>query len=224
MNQFPAILDFLKRLEKNNNKPWFEKHKPEFKELHAWFKETAESLGMLVGNFDKVIAKNQGQVRTVKVFRIYRDARFSKDKTPYKNNFGTCIAVGGEPCCAPCYYLHIEPGNKSFIAGGMYMPQPQYLNNIRDHIAKDSSEIRKILSNKNFAQEFGSFGEYAMLKTAPKGFPKDHPDLDLLRLKSHTVSCEIKDSELGKKDFLDQTLDRFELLLPLNDYLRKASQ
>lgn len=221
-NQLPAILDFLKRLEKNNNKPWFEKHKGEYKALHDWFKETAQSLGMLIANFDPAIAQAQGQTRTVKVFRIYRDARFSRDKSPYKTNFGACIAVGGEACCAPCYYLHLQPGDKSFIAGGIFMPQAPYLNQIRDHIIKDSEEIRKILLNKKFVQTFGSFGQYAVLKTAPKGYPKDHPDIDLLRLKSFTVDCPIKDTDLGKEDFLDQTLEYFQQLLPLNTYLRKG--
>ncbi|HEY5713930.1 MAG TPA: DUF2461 domain-containing protein [Candidatus Gracilibacteria bacterium] len=222
MNKLPDIIDFLSRLSKNNNKPWFEDHKGEFKELQDYFKELAQGLGQSIAGFDPEIARILGEKKTIKVFRIYRDARFSKDKTPYKTNFGACIAEGGEPCCSPCYYLHIEPGDQSFIAGGMHMPTPEKLNNIRDHIAEKATDLRKVLKSPEIQKAFGGLSEYAMLKTAPKGFPKEHPDIDLLRFKSFILQHKIKDKDLKSNKFFDQILEEFRVMKPFNDYLRKA--
>jgi uncharacterized protein (TIGR02453 family) len=155
------------------------------------------------------------------IFRINRDIRFSKDKTPYKSNFGASISPGGKKSFDPGYYIHIEPG-KSFLAGGMWMPPASQLGAIRQEIDYNTKEFKKIISNKDFVKYFGGLDQEGKLQSAPKGYAKDHPSIELLKLKSYIVVHNLKDNEIFSKDLFRNCVSVFKSLYPLDLFLRKA--
>ncbi len=218
---FPQINNFLLRLTKNNNRLWFTEHKEEFLALHKQFKSFAHEFAESIATFDPLVANALGDPKTIKIFRIYRDVRFSKNKLPYKNNFGIKIVPHGTKDGAPCYYLHIQPG-ASFLAGGSHMPDKQRLDATREKISTGTKGLKKILSNPEFKSLWGSLDTYYSLKTIPRGYDKNHPEAALLRLKNYTVSHPLKDSELKKNDFLKNSIEKLKVLKPLNDWLRKS--
>ncbi len=155
------------------------------------------------------------------MFRIYRDVRFSKDKRPYKNNLGAHIQPGGKKEIGAGYYIHIEAGG-AFLAGGMWQPMPPELAKVRQEIDYNFAEFKKIISNKTFRKYFGELGEEDKLSTAPKGYPKDHPAIEYLKLKSFVVACELKDKDITSKNFTKKAAEIFKAMQPLNMFLRKA--
>lgn len=206
-----ATLTFLKDLGKHNNREWFQSQKPRFDAAHEDIKQLASLLEQYLNKKDVI--------ESAKVFRIYRDVRFSKDKAPYKNHFGihftraTAARRGG-------YYLHIEPGG-SFAGGGFWAPEPQDLKRIRDEFAFDASRIRKITSTASFKKQFGQLqGEE--LKTAPSGYERDHPAVDLIRKKQLIVSHSFSDQELLAGDFTTQVVKTFEAMRPFFDYMSEV--
>jgi len=154
-------------------------------------------------------------------FRIYRDVRFSKDKRPYKINMGAGFSAHGKMEQEPGYYIHIEPG-KSFIAGGLYMPDSENLSRIRQEIDYNTDTFLKILNDRKFKKLFPSLDDFDKLKTAPKGYPKDHPHIDLLKHKSYIVSHYFTDKEVLDKKFAKKAAEVAKTLKPLNDFLRAA--
>ena len=158
-------------------------------------------------------------------FRIYRDVRFSKDKRPYKTNFGASFSPAGKGMGKPGYYLHIEPGNKSFVAGGLFMPEPENLSKVRQEIDYNSTGFGKILSDKKFKKTFPKgLDDFDKLKTAPKGYPKDHPQLDWLKHKSFIVSHPFTDKEVADKKFIKKVAECCKSLKPLNDFLKSSTE
>lgn len=218
MNFEPA-LDFLKKLSKNNNREWFEKNKPRYLEIKEQFEGfTADLLNELI-KFDESLG---GLEPKKLVFRIYRDVRFSKDKTPYKTNISAGFSSAGKGMGIPGYYVQIEPGNKSFIASGLYMPPPENVTKIRQEIDYNGESLLKILHEKKFKKNFGTFWNGDKLKTMPKGYPKDHPHIELLKLKSFMVEHSFKDSEVTDKKFLKTLADVMKSAKPLNDFLKES--
>jgi len=217
-------MTFLKSIAKNNNRQWFEEHKEKlFLPAKKKFERFVGALAYTIAKFDPSIAKGMLDSRTVKVFRIYRDARFSKNKSPYKINFGATITPGGMENGKPGYYFHIQPGGESFVAGGLYMPTPVKLQKIREDISKDSRKIKKILNNKSFKKYFKGFSDFVEpLKTAPRGFPKDHKDIDLLRLKSYTVGKNLSDKEIMSGKMFEKTISMMKEIKKLNDYIESV--
>jgi len=171
--------------------------------------------------FDKRVRDELDNKKTIKIFRLQRDTRFSKGKDPYKLNFGGSISAGGMDDQNPGYYLHIEPGN-CFIAGGLYMPAKEKLAAIRDTMLADPKKIRKILADKNLQTLFGGLSTDGDLKTAPRGYDKEDPNVDLLHHKHFILYKTLKDSEVFKPDFIKVALDAYKTMAPLNDYLAKA--
>lgn len=213
------ILKFLKNIAKNNNRDWFEKNKPVYLEVKSSFDDFLEDLHKELLKFDEGL----GGINPRKLaFRIYRDVRFSKDKRPYKVNMGAGFSPKGKMEQEPGYYIHIEPGNKSFVAGGMYMPAPDALAKIRQEIDYNPDKLLKILNSKKFKENFGELDDFDRLKTAPKGFPKDHPHLDLLKNKSFIVSHYFTDVEVKDKRFAKSVADICKTIKPLNDYIKEA--
>ena len=203
-----TTLDFLKKLKKNNNREWFHEHKPMFQEEYAKAKD-----------FYNVIMKKLNEhdtIETLKMFRIYRDVRFSKDKTPYKPHFaghftrGTRRLRGG-------YYLRIRPG-ESFLAGGFWEPNKEDLLRIRKEFEMDTTEIRAILKDKSFVKYFGKLKGNS-LKTAPRGFDKQHPDMDLIRMKQFIVTREFTDEEVLAPNFLKEIDASYKAMRPYFDYM-----
>lgn len=200
--------EFLTDLSKNNNRDWFEKHKPEFKEHQKEVKKIFESI-------KEGLAKND-QIEKLKMFRIYRDVRFSKDKTPYKTHFsGYCSRLGKER--RGSYYIHIQPG-ESFLGVGFWDPNKDDLFRIRKEIEMDASEFYEFLEDPDFKDTWGSF--YGpTLKTAPRGFDKDHPDIELLRRKNFTFVHSLSDKEVLSPDFVGHTVIAFEKARPFLDLM-----
>ena len=212
------VLKFLKKLEKNNNRDWFNANKDEYLGARDEFIAFVEKLIAGISKFDPEII---GVDAKKSVFRIYRDVRFSKDKSPYKLNFGASITPGAGKMSSAGYYIHVQRKG-SMLAGGKYMPEAKELLAIRNAIAARPKEFLKIEKSKKFKGYFGEIsGE--RLKTAPKGFPKDHEMIEHLRLKSFIAYH----SDIPQKTLLDPKYDKYALrvfkaMKPLNDFLRQA--
>jgi uncharacterized protein (TIGR02453 family) len=215
---FAPILKFLNALGKNNNREWFEKNKPRFIEAKTLFDGFVAAQLQELTRFDESLAGLDPRKLT---FRIYRDVRFSKDKRPYKTNFGAAFSATGKGLGRPGYYLHIESG-QSFVAGGLFQPMPDVLARVRQEIDYNGDSLRKIMQSKKFSTLFPEFWDEDKLKTMPKGFAKDHPYGDWLKLKSFIVTHNFKDKEVLDKKFLKATTDAFKTVKPLNDFLSDA--
>ncbi|WP_378174430.1 DUF2461 domain-containing protein [Aquimarina sp. SS2-1] len=204
-----SSFDFLKDLKKNNHRDWMQEHKKRYqsneKELKAFYAAVVERLN------------EHDEIEKTKVFRINRDVRFSKDKTPYNVHRSVSFSRAGAHRRGG-YYLRLEPGN-SLMAGGFFGPEPKDLLRIRKEFEMDDQEIRDILANPDFKKAFGDFNSEYQVKTAPKGFSKDHPAIDLIKNKSFFVSHQFTDAEVFAPDFLDKLIYHYELLRPYFDYM-----
>ncbi len=210
MEQLPkAGLEFLKNLRENNNREWFNAHKPEFKVLEGQMKRAYEALGLLLGQHD--------DIQKIKPYRIYRDIRFSKDKTPYKTYFSANFERR-KPALRGGYYLHIEPGDNSFIGAGFWNPDKADVERIRKEWAIDTEEIRAILADENFKKHWGSL-KGRRLKTYPRGFDKNSPDLDLINFKEWIFQQHFTDAEVLSTDFIAQVNCHFQAIRPFFDYM-----
>lgn len=214
----PGTLRFLSALKKNNNKDWFDKNKVQYLAAKENMELVVADVIKEIGKFDKAIA---GLTAKSCVFRIYKDVRFSKDKTPYKTNMGASINEGGKKAIGPGYYLHIEPGN-SFIAGGMWMPPGDELKKIRQEIDYNPKPLKKALNNPAFKKYFGGLSPEYKLKTTPKGYDKEHENIELLRFNSFIVWHKIPDKTLSSKAFAKEIAKGAKLMKPLLDYLKVA--
>lgn len=206
-----AELDFLSELEKNNNRDWFTENKKRFenhqKAVKAFFQEVNDEFG------------KQDSIEKMQIHRIYRDIRFSKDKTPYKINFSVSFDRT-KPHLRGGYYLHIQPGG-SFVGGGFWEPNAEDLNRIRKEFEMDDEEIRAIIADPNFKKYFGELkGEE--LKTAPKGFDKTHPAIDLIRKKQYLISRSFTDKEVTSENFKAEVLATFKAMRPFFDYMSEV--
>ncbi len=202
-----SSLHFLKDLQKNNNRDWFAEHKPKFTEAQNNAKE------LYAGIRDNL--EKHDEIEKFKLFRIYRDVRFSKDKTPYKAHFAGSFSRLGKHLRGG-YYLRIRPG-ESFLAGGFWEPNKEDLLRIRKEIEVDATEIRDILTDKNFIKYFGGKFEGEELKTAPRGFDKEHPDVDLLRKKGFIAVRSFTDKEVLDPGFINEVDQSFQALRPFFD-------
>ena len=213
------ILKFLKDLARHNDREWFEKNKAVYLEAKANFEDFLEALhGSLVKIDDSLGGLNPRKLG----FRIYRDVRFSKDKRPYKVNMGAGFSPHGEMEQEPGFYIHLEPGNKSFIAGGLYMPNPENLAKIRQEIDYHPDKFLKILQGREFRKYFDGLADWDRLKTAPKGYPKDHPHIDLLKNKSFVVSHPFTDADVTDKNFIKKVTAVCKPIKTMNDFLGEA--
>jgi uncharacterized protein (TIGR02453 family) len=218
---FEPILKFLKALAKNNDRAWFEKNKPKYLEAKLGFEEFVGDFLKSLQTFDHSLG---GLDPKKLAFRIYRDVRFSKDKKPYKVNMAAGFSANGKMMQEPGYYLHIEPGNKSMIAGGLYMPDPESLTKIRQEIDYNAEALKKILSDKKFKSFFAGFDESDKLKLMPKGYAKDHPHIEWLKLKSFIVVHSFTDKEVMEKNFHKKAATIGKAIMPLNTFLKEAVQ
>ena len=205
------LFSFFTDLQQNNNRDWFMDHKPTFKALETQVKAFGEQLKDQLNQHDSI--------DRFKLFRIYRDVRFSKDKTPYKTHFGLTWHRT-KPLYRGGYYLHLSPGN-SFLACGFWDPNPADLKRIRQEIDIDGEEYRSILNNKRFKSVWGELQGEAV-KTAPKGYTKDHPHIDLLRFKQHIFTINYSDSEICQPDFIDRADSVLQAVRPFVDYMSEV--
>jgi uncharacterized protein (TIGR02453 family) len=211
-------LDFLSRLKKNNNRDWFEKNKEKYLVAKDNVSEMIDALLKDICTFDK---RYTGLTSKDCLFRIYRDVRFSKDKKPYKSNMGASITIGGKKSPKAGYYIHFEPG-QSFLAGGVWQPEADVLKKIRQEIDYNGKQFHKIIGNKDFKKYFGELDKSYQLKTTPKGYDKDHPDIELLRLNSFIVWHQFNDKNVLSKNFVKEIGKGAKIMKPFLDFLNQA--
>ena len=210
-------LDFLLVLQANNNKPWFQARRAEYEAARQCFEDYVDEFIQAfrtVEDFEDLSAKECA-------FRIYRDVRFAKDKSPYKPNMAASIALGGKRSLRAPYYIHIEPPNRSFLAGGIYMPTPDQLAAIRRAIDRHPAQLKAAISGKPFKKYFGALsGE--KLKTPPRGYASDHPEIELLKYKQFITSYALTDKDVLSPRLVARTVEVFAALKPLLDFLNDA--
>jgi uncharacterized protein (TIGR02453 family) len=213
-----STLDFLRSLKVNNNRDWFISNKSAYTDAKENFESLVQQIINKLIYFEPIL---KGLEVKNCVYRINRDIRFSNDKTPYKSHFGAFIVRGGKKNGDKFsgYYVHVEPG-KSMVAGGAYMPPTPWLSAIREKIDEEPGKLNRIINSKDFIKIFREIaGE--KLKKAPKGYPSDHPDIELLKLKSYLVMHEVSDKEVLSDTFIDHVIDVCKVMKPFNDFLNK---
>ena len=211
-----TTLEFLKSIKENNNRDWILENRKYYQQARDNFEQFVQQLIDKLTEYEPIL---KGLEAKTCIYRLNRDIRFSSDKSPYKTHFGAFIVRGGRKNGDRYagYYFHIEPGG-SIVAGGAYMPPSPWLAAIREKIDEEPQKLRKIIESKDFVKYFGSLGG-EKLKTAPKGYPSDHPHIDLLRYKSYLVVNELKDEFVISDKLYDHVIDVFRAMKPLNDYL-----
>lgn len=212
-----STLHFLTQLLKNNNRDWFTEKKETYLEAQRDVIVFVEELIQEIAGFDEEVLKIDAKKS---LFRIYRDTRFSHDKTPYKTNFGASLGMAkGKKLSG--YYLHIEPG-KSFLAGGVYQPESSVLKTLRQEISANGEEFLKILEQQDFRNNFRGLSVESKLQRVPAGFEKDNPLAEFLKLKQFVVSHPVSDAQLLHKDAAKNFAEIYKSLKPLNDFLNQA--
>jgi uncharacterized protein (TIGR02453 family) len=208
-----SVLRFAADLKIHNNREWFLEHRSQYETARTQFENYISALiGEL--SFTEPLADISAKDC---IFRLNRDLRFTKDKMPYKPYLSAYIAPGGRKSSLLGYYVHLEPGN-AMLAGGMYDPNPQQLANWRESINRSARLFKEITSDATFMKYFGHVtGE--RLKTAPRGYSEDHPEIDLLRLKSVTVMRKVTDAEVTAPSFFQESMDTFNAMKPFLQYL-----
>ena len=211
-------LSFLEDLARNNNRDWFNENKKAYQNALDTFREFIGT--MLVG-----ISKTDPSVGSLEakdcIFRIYKDVRFSKDKTPYKTHFGGWMAKGGRKSTDAGYYFHLEPGN-TFMAAGVWMPPKEQLTLIRQEIMYNPSEYFKIINDPLISKAYERGGKEDMLKKGPAGFPKDFEFIDEIKYKHYIFSKNYENKDVIKSGFAEKVTDDYKGLYPLVDYLNHA--
>jgi len=212
-------MKFLKSLKRNNNRPWFEKHKSEYE---SYVKLPMQSLIVALQPHMAKFAPEFELHPKRSLFRIYRDVRFSKDKSPYKTHAAIQSLVRGAPkgVEAPGYYLHFEPG-QVFIGSGVYMPSSDSLKKIRRAMVERSKEFLSLVEGKAFVKRFGTIGG-EKLQRVPQGYPPDHPMADWLKHKQFFVFEEWAESKCYSEKFLVEAAKSFEAASPLVRWLKDA--
>ena len=213
-------LQFLSDLKEHNDRDWFTANKPRYEAAHKEFLQFIDALIAEIQKFDPSIAHYTAKDC---VFRIYRDVRFSKDKSPYKTHLGahiTAAAKKSEIHTRAGYYLHLEPGG-TFLAGGAYVPESKWLKAIRQEIAYNTTEFNAILNGGDFKKYFGEM-EGEKLKTMPKDYPADHPAIELLKHKSFLVTHKCAETQVLSDGFLKHCAEVFRVLHPFDMFLNRA--
>ncbi len=212
-------ISFLTELKENNNKPWFDANKKRYEAAKA---NVVAVAGEIINGLTK-LDKRYGEIKPEKaVFRIYRDIRFSKDKTPYKTNLGAGFGFGGKDYERAGFYLHIQPGNV-FVGGGCWQPAAPTLKAIRQEIDYNFKEFKSILDKKEFKKWHGELGG-DKLKNPPKGYEKDNPALEYLKHTSFTATHQFSDAEVASPKFAENVLTAYKAMNPLIEFLNRAGE
>lgn len=204
--------EFLRQVRENNNREWFAQNKATYDEI---VKENKVFFNQVYSELQK-----HDSLEGIHIFRIYKDVRFSKDKLPYKTNFGASFSRT-KPLLRGGYYVHLEPDN-SFVGGGFWAPNNEDLFRIRKEFEMDTTEIQKITSDKTFLKYFGELRGEDGVKTAPKGFDKNHPAIDLIKKKQYVVMRKFSDKEVFSADFQKEIIATFLAMRPLFDYMSEV--
>ena len=212
----PSTLKFLSDLRRNNDRTWFAENRARYETARDNYAGFVQAVIDEIVRFDPVL---KGLEAKSCIYRINRDIRFTNDKTIYKTNFGAFIVRGGRKSADrfPGYYLHIEPG-KSFISGGAYIPPAPWLNAIRERISEDGERLVKILDSREYRKYFNGL-EGDKLKLPPRGYSKDHPYVELIKMKSFLPEKSLADAEVTAPGFLETVTGAFRAMKPLIDFL-----
>lgn len=213
----PATISFITKLGKNNNKNWFDEHR---KEYEAAKKDFEQFVTLLHAELSKTEPGMSEQKAKDAIFRIFRDVRFSKDKTPYKDHFGAYFSRAGRKAPDAGYYIHIQPG-KSFVAGGLWMPEPPLLKATRQEIDYNLKEFTGILNKPAFKKQYKKL-EGEKLKTLPQGYSADNPAIEYLKMKSFIVKAPLADKDITSKAFVQKAVKMFAVMKPLVDFLNRG--
>ncbi len=214
-----STLKFLKDLKKNNNKPWFEKHKSGYLDAKDDADHFVEQLIQGLGKFDADIAPLHVKDST---YRIYRDIRFSSDKTPYKSHMGAYLNKGGKKAPTAGYYFHAQSGS-SMAGGGLWMPMPTELGKVRQEIDYNFIEWTKILGDRKFRNYFpDGLDKEEILSRPPKGYDAENPAIEFLKLKSFVVTRSLTDAQMTSRSLLKEMLNTFKSMKPFVDFLNRA--
>lgn len=215
----PETIKFLTQLKKNNNKPWFDSHKEKY--LAA-----KENFGNLLQEIIDGYGKTDPNIGALKVkdcmFRIYRDVRFSKDKTPYKNHFAAQFNKGGKKVHSPGFYFHVEPGGFTYCGGGIWRPEAPELKKVRQEIDYNPDEFKSIVEAKSFKKLLGELDTEDKLSRAPQGYEDDNPSIEYLKLRSFITGAAFDDSILTSRNFVKKVIQVFTEIKPLNEFLARA--
>ena len=215
-----STIKFLKDLKKNNNKLWFEKNRKIYEEAKidfaAFIQKVIDQHGKKDSSIKNLVAKDC-------LFRINRDVRFSKDKSPYKSNFGASINKGGKKSMQAGYYFQVQP-NRNFAGGGIWMPQSNELKKVRQEIDYNFTDFKKIIGSKKFKSVYGDLDRSTefLLSRVPKGYEPDNPAAEYLKLKSFVAISFFNDAGLTSKDLVKKTVAAFEALQPLIEFLNES--
>jgi uncharacterized protein (TIGR02453 family) len=219
MNDAPGlskVLTYLKRLRNNNDKPWFDANRPLYDEARAIFERFIGAAILRFGEFEDLGGVEPKEC----IFRIYRDIRFSANKLPYKSVMSAVVGPGGKSSSTYSHYIHIAPENESFIAGGIHMPTSEEITRFRTSINRNPARFNRILAGREFKRCFdGLTGD--KLKTVPRGFSKDHPHIELLRMKEVLALHRWTDQEVASPRFLTQMAGAARAMMPFLEYLNR---
>ena len=213
----PFVLDFLTDLEQNNNREWFQQNKKRYDDA---LKNVQEFVNQVIAGVSVFDASISSQNAKDCIFRIYRDMRFSHDKTPYKTHFGAFITPNGKKCGDAGYYIHIQ-NNASFLTGGLWSPEPAVLKKIREEIYYAPEELVAVIEDKTFKSAFGKLIEIDNLKNPPKNYPADFQYVDLLKYKHFCAEKAVSNAEITAGDFFEKCLKTLEISAPLVKYMNK---
>lgn len=208
------LFKFLRDLEKNNNREWFSVHKDEYDYLKKEWEADVQKLITQMSVYDNSLLNLQAKDC---IYRIYRDVRFSPNKAPYKTYFSAVIGAGGRKCIKSCYYLHVQPGGNSGLFGGIWCPEPTLLNALRHSIDDNVEEFEEILEAPEFSSLYKLVGN--SLKTAPKGFAKNSPNIKYLRFKEYLLEHKLPDEYFYSNDWIEKSAKEFQPQLTFHKFL-----
>jgi uncharacterized protein (TIGR02453 family) len=211
------VFDFLRDLEAHNQKPWFQENKDRYEAAKSRFEAFVGELIQGLAPFDPEIASVEVKETT---YRIYRDVRFSPDKSPYKNHMGAYLVKGGKKSLRGGYYVHVQPG-EAFLAGGIWCPDPALLKVLRREVHDRMDEFVSIVQNPRFTDYF-ALDASNKLKKVPAPFASDTPNADWLKYKSYAVTSPVSEAFFDRSDVVEQCVERFQRLIPLNRFLNEA--
>jgi len=213
-----STIQFLKALKKNNNKEWFDKNRKIYEQAKTDYLNFVTILLNEIQGFDTSLMELQPKQC---IFRLNRDVRFSKNKDPYKTNFGASFSKGAKKVQSAGYYFHLEPG-ENFVGGGLWMPMAPDLNKVRQEIDYCYKEFSSILKKPAFKSTYGEMDNSMKLVRPPKGFDIDNPALEYIKLKSFVVTRTINDTELTDKQLIKNVVKDFKTIAPLVHFLNRA--
>ncbi len=211
--------EFLIELNENNHKAWFDENR---KKYEAAKQDFELFISEVLVSCTPLIPELEGRKAKDCIFRIFKDVRFSKDKVPYKNNFGAAFGKGDKKAIGGGFYIHFQPGNKNFVGGGIWMPEANSLKAIRQEIDYSFTDFKAIIHKPSFRKMFGDLDQSEKLKKSPKDYTDDNPALEYLKLKSFTVGTALTDKEMMGKDAVSKITTIVKEMKPFIDFLDKA--